>query len=115
MSDNDRRLLWERKKTKYAWAKYYQACESQLEQALEFVRPIRRQLDNDEDLPIYLVSEFKNLIEKYKHKYECNICLEDMSKETLQVVKCGHFFHKECIDTWLNNHDNCPLCRKKLK
>ena len=114
MSEQDRRLEWERKKTKFAWAKYYQACSHQLQQSLDFVNPLRQQINNNE-LPTHLINEFKELIDKYKHKYQCSICLDDMSKPTLQVVKCGHFFHKDCITAWLNHHDTCPLCRKKIK
>lgn len=27
------------------------------------------------------------------------------------LPKCKHAFHRECIDTWLKAHVNCPICR----
>ena len=27
---------------------------------------------------------------------------------------CDHIFHDECIMAWLNDNDDCPLCRAKL-
>ena len=39
----------------------------------------------------------------------CSICLDTI--DNLFVTNCGHYFHKRCIDRWLNTNDNCPLCR----
>lgn len=39
----------------------------------------------------------------------CSICLDTI--DDLFVTNCGHYFHKHCIDTWLNTSNNCPLCR----
>jgi hypothetical protein len=39
----------------------------------------------------------------------CSICLDTI--DNLFVTNCGHYFHKHCIDRWLNTNDNCPLCR----
>ena len=25
---------------------------------------------------------------------------------------CYHAYHFECIEVWLMNHDNCPICRR---
>lgn len=44
----------------------------------------------------------------------CLVCLCDFeaAEEARKLVKCGHFFHKECIDQWLTTGRNsCPLCR----
>ena len=45
----------------------------------------------------------------------CAICLEDF-KEAIYVrsLKCGHVFHKKCIDTWLAQNASCPLDRSDL-
>eukprot|EP00262_Sarcandra_glabra_P010737 TRINITY_DN26133_c0_g1_i1.p1 TRINITY_DN26133_c0_g1~~TRINITY_DN26133_c0_g1_i1.p1 ORF type:complete len:378 (+),score=40.96 TRINITY_DN26133_c0_g1_i1:143-1276(+) len=44
---------------------------------------------------------------------ECSVCLTEFKDdENLRLLpKCSHAFHVDCIDTWLNSHTNCPLCR----
>ncbi|OCL05505.1 hypothetical protein AOQ84DRAFT_298813 [Glonium stellatum] len=44
----------------------------------------------------------------------CLVCLCDFDddEEARRLIKCGHLFHKECIDQWLTTGRNsCPLCR----
>ena len=53
-------------------------------------------------------------------KHECPICLDDIKKNQESKTVCNHKFHKECLNTWLNTHNTCPLCRsiianKKVK
>ncbi|OWM80978.1 RING-H2 finger protein ATL54 [Punica granatum] len=47
---------------------------------------------------------------------ECSVCLNDFHEgETLRLLpKCSHAFHIQCIDTWLQSHTNCPLCRANI-
>jgi hypothetical protein len=40
---------------------------------------------------------------------ECPICYEDMPAPAR--LKCGHTFHKHCIDKWAEDHCTCPYCR----
>ncbi|KAE8661086.1 ethylene receptor 2-like [Hibiscus syriacus] len=44
---------------------------------------------------------------------ECPVCLSVFAddEEIKQLSECKHSFHTTCIDLWLNNHDNCPICR----
>ncbi|KAK1262771.1 RING-H2 finger protein ATL80 [Acorus gramineus] len=47
----------------------------------------------------------------------CAICLEDFAEgEELRVLpKCGHVFHKECIDQWVVTRSSfCPMCRVRV-
>ncbi|CAL0307581.1 unnamed protein product [Lupinus luteus] len=48
---------------------------------------------------------------------ECCICLSAfIIGEKLKVLPgCEHCFHCECVDNWLQNHTNCPLCRASLQ
>ncbi|RID49393.1 hypothetical protein BRARA_H00196 [Brassica rapa] len=48
-------------------------------------------------------------------KSSCPICLEeyDDDHEITKLNKCGHVFHRFCIDSWLSNDPrrSCPNCR----
>lgn len=46
----------------------------------------------------------------------CNICLspftDDPDDLAIKLPKCrGHYFHTECIKTWLNERHQCPYCK----
>lgn len=44
----------------------------------------------------------------------CSICLEEIDLlNVIFITKCGHVFHRKCIDVWLKQHESCPLCRNK--
>ncbi|XP_074577671.1 RING-H2 finger protein ATL16-like [Curcuma longa] len=47
---------------------------------------------------------------------ECAICLSEfLDEERLKLLPgCGHPFHIDCIDTWLQFNANCPLCRSDV-
>ncbi|OMO97168.1 Zinc finger, RING-type [Corchorus olitorius] len=47
---------------------------------------------------------------------ECPVCLSvfDDGEEVKQLSECKHSFHATCIDLWLNNHNNCPICRASV-
>ena len=48
-----------------------------------------------------------------KCKSSCPICLDNYKdKEYKRTLKCGHTFHKKCIDKWIKKHNSCPICRK---
>ena len=63
----------------------------------------------------------KGLIRLKKKQDLCPICLEKISKADRWETKCGHFFHKRCLDNWcyINAKKNimcrCPLCKQKLE
>ena len=48
--------------------------------------------------------------------FPCTICYEDIvAGEVIRRLRCGHSFHGECVDKWMDlNRDNlsCPVCRK---
>lgn len=46
--------------------------------------------------------------------YFCPIC-HDVAKDTEFVTTdCGHKFHVVCLDTWLREHNSCPMCRTDI-
>ena len=48
-----------------------------------------------------------------KKKEQCLICLSEFKdKEEIRNLYCNHFFHRKCIDNWLNINKTCPLCKE---
>lgn len=53
------------------------------------------------------------LLAANEHHETCTICQdhgEDADMWT-QLSPCGHRFHWQCAQTWLESHKTCPLCR----
>lgn len=51
-----------------------------------------------------------------KNDIFCVICQDDCKrdKDILRVLECQHHFHVKCIDWWLSDNINCPICKKML-
>ncbi|KAG2328307.1 hypothetical protein Bca4012_037353 [Brassica carinata] len=49
-------------------------------------------------------------------KQFCSICFEEYEDEheIIRLNKCGHIFHRFCIDSWLARHRSCPNCRRSV-
>ncbi|KAL4795313.1 hypothetical protein BDV19DRAFT_363502 [Aspergillus venezuelensis] len=46
---------------------------------------------------------------------ECSICMDvvKLGDEVL-VLPCTHWFHPQCIEAWLTQHNTCPHCRRGI-
>lgn len=42
----------------------------------------------------------------------CPICHQNMS--SAKITPCGHLYHRECLQKWINLKDSCPLCSYQL-
>ncbi len=42
----------------------------------------------------------------------CSICFEKIPFEKQHYLHCGHVYHCECINKWLNTTYYCPICRQ---
>ncbi|KAI9706972.1 MAG: hypothetical protein M1820_004559 [Bogoriella megaspora] len=48
-------------------------------------------------------------------KAECSICMDEVTlDDTVRVLPCKHWFHPDCIEAWLKEHDTCPHCREGI-
>lgn len=65
-----------------------------------------------ESLPMFRFSSLRG----QKDGLECAVCLNKFdADEVLRLLpKCKHAFHVECVDTWLEAHSTCPLCRYRV-
>ncbi|KPA75045.1 hypothetical protein ABB37_08731 [Leptomonas pyrrhocoris] len=45
----------------------------------------------------------------------CTICYEDMAPGSgTKRLPCGHCYHTECLEHWLEGHSTCPYCRANI-
>lgn len=65
-----------------------------------------------ESLPVFRFGSLRG----QKEGLDCAVCLNRFdSNEVLRLLpKCKHAFHVECVDTWLDAHSTCPLCRYRV-
>ncbi|XP_059433354.1 E3 ubiquitin-protein ligase ATL42 [Corylus avellana] len=65
-----------------------------------------------ESLPFFRFSSLKGS----KEGLECAVCLSKFEDiEMLRLLpKCKHAFHIACIDSWLEKHASCPICRHRV-
>ena len=51
--------------------------------------------------------------------HRCVICMcdddpdDEMDRAAVRRLPCGHEFHQECIDRWLQTNAVCPTCRRE--
>lgn len=64
-------------------------------------------------LPVFKFASLQGL----KEGLECAVCLSRFEgSEVLRLLpKCRHAFHVDCVDTWLESHSTCPLCRHRVE
>jgi hypothetical protein len=45
----------------------------------------------------------------------CSICLNMVHKQEMKILDCGHYFHSDCVDEWINiklGNYPCPMCMR---
>jgi hypothetical protein len=49
-------------------------------------------------------------------KEDCIICIDELHLgDEVTVLPCKHWFHGECVVTWLERHNTCPICRASIE
>lgn len=116
---------------KFAWRRYYQSIEDEMDRAMQLADRIEVWKSNAEyNLPDHLMNEFLDLSHQLGKVYECPICLEpmsygkkpeDQSQESsdewdgkkLKISNCGHKYCSTCYATLMATTQKCSICRKK--
>jgi len=77
---------------------------------------IRRGLDESTIRSIPVLQYKKGEEDGGSENRECCVCLNEFQEgEKVKVLpNCSHPFHIDCIDVWLENNPNCPLCRTPI-
>jgi len=55
--------------------------------------------------------------DKFKTYNECCICFVEFNADSMITpLPCNikHYFHTDCIESWLKTKQECPLCRQKV-
>jgi len=66
------------------------------------------------------IDDFSTKIDTIKEKIleECCICLSELNNEDEKYIaiklKCGHIYHKYCINKWIETTAKCPTCRTNV-
>ena len=53
----------------------------------------------------------KNIFKKYFWDYYYH---KTKYLKEYVMLECGHFFHSECINSWINTEKKCPICRQEI-
>ncbi|GMI74050.1 hypothetical protein HRI_001074300 [Hibiscus trionum] len=63
-----------------------------------------------------LIKDMLNIVEvKARDEETCVICLEELEVGLkASRMPCSHDFHSVCIEKWLHQNLNCPICRLKI-
>lgn len=111
------------KEKAYAWGMYF-GVRNKLFEAQEEIYDWKKNriesLHTPEESAEHLQKFISELYEKARESVECPICMERIDAESLDTTKCGHNFHKECLNTLKDNREvgskfvDCPICRTKL-
>lgn len=68
-------------------------------------------------LPLALVRSWRVPVEAADADEPCAICMTALTEcEDPDFLKmpCGHAFHEDCVQGWLDNNPTCPNCRSEL-
>lgn len=62
------------------------------------------------------VTQYKvSMQEKRNGVNECQVCrYQYEAGEQVRTLPCFHIFHTSCIDPWLIQKPQCPICLTKL-
>ncbi|KAF7023957.1 hypothetical protein CFC21_036379 [Triticum aestivum] len=62
------------------------------------------------------VDEVLKPVEAPSDGEECPICLDQERVTTAwKETVCGHIFHEQCVERWLETKGSCPMCRRQLQ
>jgi len=102
-------------KGKSGWKMYYTLLEDELQVDADTVKHLSQLLELVDDQCQETLNSVNALLDGYKLRITCVICLEDtLNKTNAQILPCLHRFHKECISNYRAHTKNykCPECRQ---
>ena len=105
-----RQLTYSKKRTAFAWAKYYEEASNNHEQNVNHYHSNSTILNGDDELPQHIVNEIEKMTAELKKEIECPICLDVIKIGELKISGCGHKYCDACFP----KIDKCAICRRKI-
>ena len=47
--------------------------------------------------------------------FEFHTVKKNLYNKPFMKTPCGHVFHSDCLENWLNQKMECPSCRQEIK
>eukprot|EP01043_Picozoa_sp_COSAG02_P073888 COSAG02_NODE_14556_length_1260_cov_0.857881_2_plen_119_part_00 len=107
-------LHFSRKQTSFAWAKFYEECNSQHNAHVSEHNLLEDVNDNNSSLPQFLIDEIQEKMKRLKEEIECPICLDIIPEGQLDITRCGHKYCKQCCQQLKDTTKKCAVCRRKI-
>lgn len=62
----------------------------------------------------FLFSEEEAKRRRVQGELKCSVCLCEFEEgDEVRLLRCGHLYHRPCIDHWLAYDRRCPICRRE--
>lgn len=75
-------------------------------------------MKNQNGLNFHEISRLKKITYNSNDENKtCSICYTDFlnNEIMIELPKCSHLFHNQCILDWLQSHLLCPICRSNIR
>mgnify|MGYP003123435471 FL=1 len=105
-----RQLTYSKKRTAFAWAKYYEELSTNHEQNINHYNINSEILNGVDEMPSHIVIEIEKMTAELKKQIECPICLDVIQVGGLKISGCGHKYCGGCF----TQIDKCAICRRKI-
>ena len=95
-------------KWKNHWMSYDEYSERWINHIgdFDYIKKLKEYYDNQLEIPEEFMPKLDN----------CSICISPIDRDnSKQILKCGHYFHHDCVTRWIDEGKNtCPICRSLI-
>jgi hypothetical protein len=75
--------------------------------------PEQQQPQPPDQIPQFVADIMKR--DAISSKLTCPISLESLDLVPLSITSCFHLFQRDCIATWMERDNSCPVCKAPVR